>query len=323
MIMETNSESPVGILFMAYGGPDRLEDIPGYLADIRAGRTTSKAVIAEITRNYRLIGGSSPLLELTRETTSDVMKLLNPLGEPQKFKPYLGMRHWAPWIEETVGQMVEDGVRRSVSIVLAPQYSGMSIAKYQKKIHAGLDFYHGDIEFSHIHSYHDDPGLIDAFAKRVHIGLARFSEEERDQVHVVFSAHSLPTRIVQENDPYPVQCLETAALIAKASGLNETQWSWCYQSEGRSPEPWLGPQLEDYLVELADKGIRNVISIPVGFVSDHVEVLYDIDIEAQAVAKEHNMRLERPPSLNSDPLFVETLVRRIREQAVHAGWLAA
>ncbi len=318
-----NPENPIGILFMAYGGPDRLKDIPGYLADIRAGRTTSKALIEEITRNYRLIGGSSPLLDLTIETTRAVTDLLNPPNGPTCFEPYLGMRHWTPWIEETVGQMIEDGITRSVSVVLAPQYSRMSIAKYQKKIDAGLNFYRGQIDFSHIQSYHDDPGLIDAFAKRVHIGLERFPEEDRASVHVIFSAHSLPTRILKENDPYPTQCYETAALVAKAAGLTPDQWSGCYQSEGRSPEPWLGPQLEDYLVELAGKGIRNVVSIPVGFVSDHVEVLYDIDIEAQAVAKEHHMRLERPPSLNSDPLFVETLARLIRKQSVDAGWLAA
>ena len=318
-----NPENPIGILFMAYGGPDRLKDIPGYLADIRAGRTTSKALIEEITRNYRLIGGSSPLLDLTIETTRAVTDLLNPPNGPTCFEPYLGMRHWTPWIEETVGQMIEDGITRSVSVVLAPQYSRMSIAKYQKKIDAGLNFYRGQIDFSHIQSYHDDPGLIDAFAKRVHIGLKRFPEEDRASVHVIFSAHSLPTRILRENDPYPTQCYETAVLVAKAAGLTPDQWSGCYQSEGRSPEPWLGPQLEDYLVELAGKGIQNVVSIPVGFVSDHVEVLYDIDIEAQAVAEEHHMRLERPPSLNSDPLFVETLARLIRKQAVVAGWLAA
>ncbi len=318
-----NPEKPIGILFMAYGGPDCLEDIPGYLADIRAGRTTSKALIEEIKRNYRLIGGSSPLLDLTIETTRAVTDFLNPSNGPMHFKPYLGMRHWAPWIEETVGHMIEDGITRSVSVVLAPQYSGMSIAKYHKKIDAGLNFYRGQIDFSHIQSYHDDPRLIEAFAKRVRIGLERFPEEDRTNVHVIFSAHSLPTRIVKENDPYPTQCYETAALVAKAAGLTPDQWSGCYQSEGRSPEPWLGPQLEDYLVELANKGIQNAISIPVGFVSDHVEVLYDIDIEAQAVAEEHHMRLERPPSLNSDPLFVEALARLIHKQAVDAGWLVA
>ncbi|MCY4234130.1 MAG: ferrochelatase [Bacteroidetes bacterium] len=316
-----NPKPQIGILFMAYGGPDGLDEIPGYLSDIRAGRTTPKKVLDEITRNYRLIGGSSPLLKLTIETMDAIMKLVNLPNQMAHFKPYLGMRHWAPWIEETVGQMIDDGIKRSVSLVLAPQYSGMSIAKYQKKIHAGLNFYRGEIDFSHIQSYHDDPGLIEAFAHRVQIGLERFSVEERPSVHVIFSAHSLPVRIVKEKDPYPIQFKETAALVADVAGLATDQWSTCYQSEGRSPEPWLGPQLEDYLVELADQGIHHVISIPVGFVCDHVEILYDIDIEAQAVAKKYNMRLERPPSLNSDPIFVKTLARLIRKQAVSAQWL--
>ena len=311
----------IGVLFMAYGGPDELNDIPGYLADIRAGRTTSSALIEEITRNYRLIGGSSPLLKLTREAIRAVMELLNPPGCAVRFKDFLGMRHWAPWIEEAVGEMIEHGVTRAVSLVLAPHYSGMSIAKYQKKIAAGLAFYRGQIDFAHVNSYHDAPGLIEALANRVRIGIERFASDVRDSAHVVFSAHSLPLRILKEGDPYDRQCRETAALVAKAANLAEDQWSWCYQSEGRSPEPWLGPQLEDYLVDLARAGVRNVVSVPVGFVSDHVEVLYDIDIEAQAVARANNMRLERPPSLNSDPVFMHTLAERIRSEARRAGWL--
>ena len=311
---------PVGVLFMAYGGPESLDDIPGYLADIRAGRTTSHDLIREISRNYRLIGGASPLLTLSRDAMRCVMKHLNPPKQAPRFKAYLGMRHWAPWIEETVGQMLEDGIERAISLVLAPHFSGMSIGKYQKKIAAGLKFYHGSIEFAHVGGYHDAPGLIEALADRVLMGIRRFPREERSTVHVVFSAHSLPVRILQQGDPYDRQCRETAALVAAAAGLNEGSWSWCYQSEGRSPEPWLGPQLEDYLPELARKGIRNVVSMPVGFVSDHVEVLYDIDIEAQAAAKSCNMRLERPPSLNSDPVFVQALADLVRDRARGCGW---
>ena len=311
-------ERPIGVLFMAYGGPDSLDDIPGYLADIRAGRTTSAALIEEITRNYRLIGGASPLLELTSDAVRGVMQLLNPTD--RRFKAYVGMRHWAPWIEETVGCMLDDGIERAVSLVLAPHYSGMSIAKYQKKIAAGLEFYHGRIDFAHVEQYHDVPGLIEALADRVRIGISRFPEPQRDAVHVVFSAHSLPVRILKNGDPYDRQCRRTAALVAKKADLPDDRWSWCYQSEGRSPELWLGPQLEDYLVDLANAGIRNVVSLPVGFVSDHVEVLYDIDIEAQAVARTNNMHLERPRSLNSDPVFLRTLADLIDGAAHAAGW---
>jgi protoporphyrin/coproporphyrin ferrochelatase len=223
------------------------------------------------------------------------------------------MRHWAPWIEEVVGQMIEDGIRQAVSLVLAPHYSKLSVAKYQEKIRDGLAMVRGHIDFHHVDSYHDAPGLIEAFANRVDEALGRWPEAERDLVHVVFSAHSLPVRILKMGDPYDSQLRETARLVAEKAGLPPERWSWSYQSAGRSPEPWLGPQLEEHIPKLAAQGITNVVSVPVGFVSDHVEILFDIDIEAQAVANEYGVRLERPPALNTDPLFIETLARLIEE----------
>ena len=306
---------PIGVLIMAYGGPNNLAEIPGYLADIRAGRPTTPAVLAEITNNYRQIGGKSPLLEFTEQQVAAVQEQL----DPAQFKCYLGMRHWAPWIEEVVGQMVADGITHAVSLVLAPHYSKMSIAKYQDKIQDGLEMYHGDIEFVHINSYHDASPYIEALTNRVQDGLERWPETERDDVHVIFSAHSLPVRIIKMGDPYDTQLRETATLVADKAGLREDQWSWSYQSAGRSPEPWLGPQLEEYIPELAEKGIKKIVSIPIGFVSDHVEILFDIDIEAQKAAKEHGVRLERPPALNTDPLFIETLVDEIQAKA--GSWI--
>ena len=306
---------PIGVLIMAYGGPNSLAEIPGYLADIRSGRPTTPAVLEEITNNYRQIGGKSPLLKYSRQQAEAVAARL----DPALFKVYLGMRHWSPWIEEVVGQMVEDGITHAVALVLAPHYSKLSVAKYQAKIADGLEMVHGDIEFEMIDSYHDAPKYIQALANRVQEGLSRWPEAERDQVHVVFSAHSLPTRILQMGDPYDSQLRQTARLVAARAGLPDEQWSWSYQSAGRSPEPWLGPQLEEYIAELAAQGIKNVVSVPVGFVSDHVEILYDIDIEAQAVARQHGVRLERPPALNDDPLYIDTLVDLIHERA--ATWL--
>ncbi len=307
---------PIGVLIMAYGGPNNLNELPGYLADIRHGRPTTPAVLEEITNNYRQIGGKSPLLDISSQQAEAVAATLN----PNYYKVYLGMRHWAPWIEEVIGQMVEDGITHAVSLVLAPHYSKMSVAKYQDKVNSGLEMYHGEIEFEHISSYHTAPKLIKAFAERVEEGLAHWPEEERDSVHVIFSAHSLPVRILKMGDPYDEQLRETAVLVAKKSGLQETRWSWSYQSAGRSPEPWLGPQLQEYIPELAEQGIKNIISIPVGFVSDHVEILYDIDIQAQAVASEVGVRLVRPSALNTDPLFIDTLVELIQERAAH--WLS-
>lgn len=302
---------------MAYGGPNSLDEIPGYLADIRSGRPTTAAVLDEITNNYRKIGGKSPLLDFTQQQIDAIAQHL----DPEQFKLYLGMRHWSPWIEETVRDMLDDGIERAVSMVLAPHYSKLSVAKYQKKIAAGLEMYRGDIEFANIDSYHDVPGLIRPLADRVRQGLAAWPEAERDDVHVIFSAHSLPVRIIKMGDPYDAQLRETAQRVAAEAGLPDAQWSWSYQSAGRSPEPWLGPQLEEYIPELAEKGIKNIVSIPVGFVCDHVEILFDIDIEAQAAAREHGVRLERPPALNTDPVFMKQLASLIEDKATKAGWL--
>jgi ferrochelatase len=222
------------------------------------------------------------------------------------------MRHWSPWIEEVVGGMVWDGVERAVGIVLAPHFSALSVAKYQQKVADGLELYHGRIDFDHVASYHDAPGLIEAFASRVEQGLARWPEDERGRVHVVFSAHSLPQRVLDSGDPYGQQCLETARLVAERAGLPEEGWSWAYQSAGRTPEPWAGPDLGEHLEALAARGVRDVISVPVGFVSDHVEILFDIDVRAREIADGLGMRLERPPALNDDPVFIATLAELVR-----------
>jgi ferrochelatase len=298
---------PVGVLVMAYGGPASLDEVFGYLADIRHGRTTPREVLDEITENYRAIGGSSPLLEMTR---MQVDALQARLGDG--YRCYLGMRHWAPWIEEVVGEMVEDGVTHAVGLVLAPQFSALSVARYQQKVEDGM-------ELAQVASYHDNPGLVEAFAARVEDGIGCWREAERERVHVVFSAHSLPMRIISSGDPYGDQCLETARLVAGRAGLTEGRWSWCWQSAGRSPEPWAGPDLGDHLAELASRGVRDVVCVPVGFVSDHVELLFDIDVRGREIAEGLGMRLERPPALNDDPVFMDTLAALVREKA--QAWL--
>ena len=305
---------PIGVLVMAYGGPASLDEIPGYLADIRHGRPTPRAVVDEITENYRAIGGRSPLLDVSRR---QVDVLAADLGGD--FRCYLGMRHWSPWIEEVVGEMIGDGIERAVSLVLAPHFSALSVARYQQKVADGLELYHGRIDVEHVPSYHDAPGLIEAFTTRVEEGIARWPEADRPRVHIVFSAHSLPERVLASGDPYGEQCLETARLVAARAGLADDRWTWAYQSAGRTPEPWAGPDLGEHLEELAGRGVRDVVSVPVGFVSDHVEILFDIDHKAAAVAARLGMRLERPSALNDDPLFIGALAELVRERA--APWL--
>jgi protoporphyrin/coproporphyrin ferrochelatase len=308
-------ELPVGVLVMAYGAPSSLDEIPGYLADIRAGRPTPAAVIDEITENYRTIGGSSPLLEITR---TQVDALAERLGDG--YRCYLGMRHWSPWIEEVIGEMVTDGITHAVGLVLAPHFSALSVARYQQRVVDGLELYRGRIDFEHVASYHDTPGLVAAFTDRVEQGLARWPEDERERVHVVFSAHSLPERILADGDPYDFQCRETARLVAERAELPDERWSWAYQSAGRTPEPWAGPDLGEHLEALATQGVRDVVSVPVGFVADHVEILFDVDVKARKVADGVGIRLERPPALNDDPVFVEALADLVRARA--GGWLA-
>ncbi len=212
--------------------------------------------------------------------------------------------------------MINDGITRGVALVLAPHYSGFSIAKYQQKIKNGLEMFGGEIDFQYVDSYNTAPKYIQALANRVQEGIELWPEGEREEVHVVLSAHSLPVRIIKMGDIYQDQLFETARLVAGKAGLKEGQWSWSYQSAGRTPEPWLGPQIENYIPELAAKGIKNIVSVPIGFVSDHVEILFDIDIKAQAAAKSCGVRLERPPALNLDPLYLETLADLVRDRSL-------
>ena len=255
---------------MAYGGPASLAEIPGYLADIRTGRPTPRHVLEEITESYRAIGGRSPLLDVTR---AQVDAIGARLGEG--YRCYLGMRHWSPWIEEVVGEMIEDGVTHAVSLVLAPHFSAMSVARYQQRVADGLELYRGRIDFEQVRSYHDAPGLIEAFAARVVDGLERWPEAERERVHVVFSAHSLPERILSAGDPYGGQCLETARLVAERVRLPSERWSWSYQSAGRTPEPWAGPDLGEQLEVLAARGIQLVYTEDVNALAPETLAKFD------------------------------------------------
>ncbi len=305
------TDRTIGVLLMAYGGPDSLPEVPGYLADIRHGRPTPRRVVQEITEHYRRIGGSSPL----RRHSARQRDALEARLESRRFRCYLGMRHWSPWIEEVVASMAQDGIQRAIGVVLAPHYSSMNTERYFQRVREGLELYQAAMDVQFVRGYHESPPLIQALAARVAEGLERWPIVERDGVHVVFCAHSLPARVIAEGDPYDGQLRQTARLVAARAGLADDRWSWSYLSAGRSPEPWLGPSLSEHLEELRARRIQAVVCVPVGFVADHVEVLYDIDIEAQEKARELGIRLERPPSLGDDPLFIEALALAVEESA--------
>lgn len=288
------------VLLLAYGGPDALADIPAYLADIRGGRPTPQALIDEITHRYAQIGGRSPLLAITRSLAA---RLSAAVGLPV----YVGMRHWTPWIKDAAAQMAADGVQRAVAICLAPHYSSLSIGAYRRRLDEALAQVDPPIVIDFVESWHTQPEYLDALAANVQATLQRWPEERRDHVLVVFTAHSLPASILAHGDPYDRQLRETAQLLAGRLALPADRWTFSYQSAAQTGVPWLGPQIEALVPQLAEQGRRDLLIAPIGFIADHVEVLYDIDVGVQEIAHQHGVRVERPPMLNDSPALVTIL----------------
>jgi ferrochelatase len=294
-----------GVLLMAYGSPENLDDMGAYLLDIRGGRPTPLELVEEMRRRYAQIpGGRSPLLRLTQEQAGALEAELNRRFAGQEFRAYLGMRHWEPRIKEAAARMAEEGITRAVGLVMAPHSSRMSTGAYFKKLEEAIAELGVDLEIIRIESWHDHPGLIAAIAEKAVAALDQFGLEKP---YVIFTAHSLPSRILAQGDPYETQLRETAGLIAARLDLPAERWGFSYQSAGQSAEPWLGPQIEETVQSLVAAGEKNLLVVPVGFVCDHVEVLYDIDIAARALAERGGARLERSGSLNASPTFIKAL----------------
>lgn len=296
----------IGLLLMAYGSPDSLDDMEAYLLDIRGGRPTSKELVEEIKERYAEIGGRSPLLGITREQATAVETELNRRYADQAidFRAYVGMRHWEPRIRAAVEEMAADGITQAVAMVMAPHSSRMSTGAYYKSLVAAVSEVDHNLDVAWVENWHAHPGLIEAIAEKAEAAQARF---EGQVPYVIFTAHSLPARILAQGDPYDEQLNETARLLAQRLGLEPGRWRFSYQSAGQSPEPWLGPQIESVVAQLADAGEENLLVVPIGFVCDHVEVLYDIDIACKEIAAEHGAWLERSHSLNTSPTFINAL----------------
>jgi protoporphyrin/coproporphyrin ferrochelatase len=294
-------DARTAVILMAYGSPERPEDIPAYFEDIRGGRPVRPEAVAALTERYRRIGDRSPLNEITEAQRA---ALEVETGLPV----FVGMKHWRPWIADAVDAALADGAGRIVALVLAPHYSRMSIGGYRDRLETALD---GRAELSFVESWHDHEPYIELLADRV----------QGTDAHVVFTAHSLPEWILADGDPYRDQLLETSQLVAERAGVEH--WSFAFQSESATGEPWLGPDILDELDSLYEGGVRKVLVAPVGFVSDHLEILWDIDVEAREKAAELGLQLDRIESLNDDPAFIRALADLVKKASRAEGRIEA
>jgi ferrochelatase len=285
------------VVLMAYGSPERLEDVPAYYADIRGGRPVRPELLDDLVDRYRRLGieNSNPLNAITEETRAALEADLG--GEVTVFT---GMKHWTPRIAEAAERALATGAETIVGLVLAPHYSRLSIGGYRTQLEQALA---ERAQLVFVDSWHDDPGLIALLADRV----------RGTNAHVVFTAHSLPARILDEGDPYPEQLLETSTAIAGRAGLRD--WSFSFQSESPTGEPWLGPDILDHLETLHGEGVVRVLVCPIGFVSDHLEIRWDVDVEAQERSRELGLELSRIEMPNADPAFVRVLAGIVRRAA--------
>ena len=294
--MQLSSLEKHAVLLLAHGSPDSVDDIPEFLSQITRGRPVPAEVIEEVKHRYGLIG-RSPLTELTMQQGRLLAGSLN-------LPVYVGMRNWKPLIADTIRTMKSDGIERAIVICLAPQNSRTSVGLYR----AALDVEGGTpfaVEF--VDSWHDHPFLIKAFAEKFRDGWARVCKEASARVPVIFTAHSVPQRTIAEGDPYESQTKETAMLVAREVSLARGDWRFAFQSQGMSRGAWLGPTVESTILALKEEGHRGVFVQPIGFLCDHVEVLYDIDIGFKEFAEKEGMRLWRAASLNDSLLLTAAL----------------
>jgi len=305
-----------GVLLMSYGTPASLDDVEAYYTHIRGGRRPSAELIEGLVARYRAIGGLSPLLDITSRQAAALEAALNG-AQGKTFRVYVGMKHAPPFIADAVTDMASDGLSRGLAMALAPHYSRMSIGGYINTVKKALGDLPSPLPMTFVESWHDHPTFLAALEEGLHEALGRFSEAERAAVHVIFTAHSLPARILEWDDPYPRELRRTCEGVARLVGL--TQWDFAYQSASHTPDPWLGPDVKEVLQRLSAEGKRAVVICPVGFVADHLEVLYDIDVECQALAASRGMRLERTPSLNDRPRFITALAEIVRSHLLASG----
>ncbi|WP_404431945.1 ferrochelatase [Sutcliffiella horikoshii] len=306
------SKKTMGLLVMAYGTPYKEEDLERYYTHIRRGRKPSDEMLQDLRDRYDAIGGISPLARITEQQANALGDHLNNIQDDIEFKVYLGLKHIEPFVEDAVQQMKADGIKEAVSIVLAPHFSTFSVKSYNGRAQEEAEKIGGPSIVS-VESWYDEPKFIQYWVDRVKETFGSMDESERENAVLIVSAHSLPEKIIQMGDPYPNQLQETADLIAKGAGINNYEIAW--QSEGNTPDPWLGPDVQDITRDLhKDKGYTSFVYTPVGFVSDHLEVLYDNDYECKIVTDEIGAKYYRPEMPNTQPEFIDAMATVVLEE---------
>ncbi|WP_204588825.1 ferrochelatase [Chryseomicrobium aureum] len=300
----------VGLLVMAYGTPYTEADIERYYTHIRHGRKPSEEALNDLTERYRAIGGISPLAKITEDQAKAIHEKMNASQDEVDYVLYIGLKHIEPFVEDAVEAMAKDGIKEAVSIVLAPHFSTFSIKSYNGRAKEEADKY--GIAIKSVESWYDEPKFIEYWNQKISETFNAMSEEERTKAVLVVSAHSLPEKILANGDPYAQQLEETARLIQQATGVENVEVGW--QSAGQTPEPWIGPDVQDLTEELyEEKGYRSFVYTPVGFVADHLEVLYDNDYECKVVCDRLNANYYRPEMPNTHPLFIEAAVDAVNK----------
>lgn len=295
----------MGLLVMAYGTPYSEADIERYYTHIRHGRKPSDEQLADLTGRYEAIGGISPLAKITESQARGLCDRLNELQDDIEFKLYIGLKHIEPFLEDAVAEMHKDGITEAVSMVLAPHFSTFSIKSYNGRIKEEAEKL-GNLKITSIESWYDEPKFIQYWSDRVSEAFAAMTEEQREKACLIVSAHSLPEKIKELGDPYPDQLQETADLIARAAGVENYEVGW--QSAGQTPEPWIGPDVQDLTRELHEqKGYTTFVYTPVGFVAEHLEVLYDNDYECKVVCDDIQATYVRPEMPNAQPQFIDAM----------------
>lgn len=295
------------VILMAYGSPESLADIPAYLCNVRSGRQPSQDLLERVTARYERIGGRSPLLLITQSIAQKLEKVLN-------IPVYIGMLHWHPYLEDTAQKILEDGIQHVVAIPLTPYFSDLSVGKYHKRL---MDTLHGapeGVELHFVKSWHDQSDYVAGLAANIQKGRERFPPQERDQIQVIFTAHSLPVTPQSGGDTYQKQLQDTALSLAERLSIPRDRWTLAYQSAPRADSTWLGPHLEGLVKKAAGIGKRPLLIAPIGFITDHLEILYDIDVKMMNLAKSQGIKLQRMDMLNDSPALIAALEDLVTQQ---------